>query len=359
MSETDSSRILDQLTTAVLVCDDALHVTYMNAAAQMLFEINQERVMGEPISALIPGPASFLESISSALQEQQSITIREASVRFRPTKQDVLVDCTVTPIDKGGEHEGCLLEFAELNRLRRLVRDSYWHEHSDASRAVLGGIAHEIKNPLGGLRGAAQLLERQLDTAELRDYTQVIVREADRLTNLINRMTGPASSVSREPVNVHDVLEHVLTLVMAEGFERVHFRRDYDPSMPAVACVRESLIQAVINIVRNAMQAMSGDGEFKVITRVAHQITIRQQRHRRVARIDFVDSGPGIPQHIADTVFYPMVTGRAEGTGLGLSITQDIIDRMDGLIELDSKPGSTRFTLYLPFYHDVNEAGCR
>jgi len=357
MSTCEGARILDQLTTAVVVCDGAWHLKYLNAAAEMLFEINQQRIIGKPISALITGPAAFLNSVRSAIAELQSITIREVDIQLSQSRQQTKIDCAATPLQNNGSQTGSLLEITPIDRLSKVVRDSAWHDRSNANRAVIRGIAHEIKNPLGGLRGAAQLLERELNDNELREYTSVIVHEVDRLTNLVNRMTGPVKQLNIQAINIHDVLEHVRTLVLAEGIQATRYRRDYDPTLPEVAGNRESLIQAVFNIARNAMEAMAGRGEFTVRTRVAYQITIRGNRHRHVARIDFIDDGPGIPYRIADTLFYPMVTGRADGTGLGLSITQDIVDRLDGLIEFESEPGNTRFTLYLPFFTDQRKAG--
>jgi two-component system nitrogen regulation sensor histidine kinase GlnL len=213
---------------------------------------------------------------------------------------------------------------------------------------MVRGLAHEIKNPLGGLRGAAQLLERELDSEELKEYTRIIIGEADRLRQLVNRMLGPNSRPNRSLVNIHHVLEHVRSLVKAEADSRLVVTRDYDPSIPELEADRDLLIQAVLNVVRNAVQAISACGEIILRTRAQRQFTIGHSRHRLVLRVDVIDNGPGIAPNISETVFFPMVTGRPDGTGLGLSIAQSLVNLHNGVIECESKPGRTQFTILLP-----------
>jgi len=241
------------------------------------------------------------------------------------------------------------LEFTQVDRFLRLAREETRLDSRAANREVLRGIAHEIKNPLGGLRGAAQLLDRELKERDTREYTRIIIHEADRLTNLVDRMMGSYRPLQPVPVNIHQVLEHVRKLVLVEGNDNIDFERDYDPSLPDVLGDHEQLIQAVLNIVRNAVEALSPDGgTITLATRIERSVYLGQRRHRQVARIDLTDNGPGIPKHLQDKIFYPMVTGRAEGSGLGLSIAHDIIDRHNGLISVLSEPGHTCFTLQLP-----------
>jgi len=218
---------------------------------------------------------------------------------------------------------------------------------------LVRGLAHEIKNPLGGIRGAAQLLARQLPEESLRDYTNVIIEEADRLRNLVDRMLGSNKLPSLAMTNIHEVLERVCSLVEAESQGCITLARDYDPSLPDVLIDREQMIQAVLNIVRNAMQAISSQNELRLgrITlrsRALRQFTIGHVRHRLVARVEIIDNGPGIPAELQDTLFYPMVSGRPDGTGLGLAITQNIISQHQGLIECESHAGHTAFSIYLP-----------
>ena len=215
------------------------------------------------------------------------------------------------------------------------------------------GLAHEIKNPLGGIRGAAQLLSRELHEPSLRDYTDVIIEEADRLRNLVDRMLGSNKLPSLSMTNIHEVLERVCSLVDLESQGRITLVRDYDPSIPDVLIDREQMIQAVLNIVRNAMQALASQndlhlGRITLRTRTLRQFTIGHTRHRLVCKVEIIDNGPGIPPELQDTIFYPMVSGRADGTGLGLAITQNIISQHQGLIECESHPGHTVFALFLP-----------
>jgi two-component system, NtrC family, nitrogen regulation sensor histidine kinase GlnL len=213
---------------------------------------------------------------------------------------------------------------------------------------VLRGLAHEVKNPLGGLRGAAQLLERELSDKQLKEYTRIIVHEADRLRNLVDRVMGGYTPLNKRPVNVHEVLEHVRKLVLVETPVGLTVRCDYDPSLPTLQADAEQLIQAALNILRNSVQALGGKGTVVIRTRIERSFTIGHTHHRLALRVDIEDNGPGIPAELLDKIFYPMVTGRADGTGLGLSIAQDIVARHGGLIECASQPGRTLFTLYLP-----------
>ena len=217
-------------------------------------------------------------------------------------------------------------------------------------RSLVRGLAHEIKNPLGGLRGAAQLLERQLPSEELKEFTQVIIGEADRLQNLLDRMLGPNTPPNMRMINIHSVLERVRTLVEAENasLPGIELERDYDPSIPDVYGDAEQLIQVVLNLVRNAIQALGQEGRIVLRTRTQRQVTLGQKVHRLVLRVDIVDNGPGIPEPLQNDIFYPMVTGRADGTGLGLPIAQSVINHHGGLIECASRPGETVFTIYLP-----------
>jgi two-component system nitrogen regulation sensor histidine kinase GlnL len=209
-------------------------------------------------------------------------------------------------------------------------------------------LAHEVKNPLGGLRGAAQLLERELPDEGLKEYTNIIIGEADRLRNLVNRMLGPNTLPQRSRLNIHEVIEHVRQLMQVEVPDTVRFNTDYDPSIPEVSADRDQLIQALLNIVRNAVQALENKGSITLRTRTLRQFTIGHTRHKLVCQVDIIDDGPGIPEHTLETIFFPMVTTRAEGTGLGLSIAQSLIQQHDGIILCESQPGKTIFSVLLP-----------
>lgn len=343
-------QILDHMQTAVVVCDRTLHLTWLNAAAEQLLRTSVDRARGQPAQALFLRAEDLVDTLADALSAQQHLTRRDVSLRVGPTEEDITVDCTATPLtlESGGE-DALLVELNALDRLKRLAREGAWLDVHTANQKVMRGLAHEVKNPLGGLRGAAQLLERQLPQEELREYTGIIISEADRLGNLVDRMAGPTQVFAPAALNIHRVTERVRTLLLADSATQVRIARDYDPSIPDLHGEEPLLIQAVLNLVKNAMEAVDGDGNVTLRTRIDRQITIGQVRHRHVLRLDVIDDGPGIDPDIADTIFYPMVTGRAQGTGLGLSITQDIVSRHGGLMEFVSQPGETRFSIYLPF----------
>jgi two-component system nitrogen regulation sensor histidine kinase GlnL len=257
------------------------------------------------------------------------------------------VDYSVTPIIEAGVMQGLLVEMNQVDRQLRIAHEEHLLDQQQIARALVRGLAHEIKNPLGGLRGAAQLLERELPDAALREYTRIIIGEADRLQGLVNRMLGPNSRLNLRPVSIHEALEHVRALIQAEA-PALSLQRDYDPSLPDLSADRDMLVQALLNVIRNAVEAVEGRGQITLRTRSARQILIGKRRHRLVARIEVVDTGPGIPADLLEHIFYPMITGKAQGTGLGLSIAQSIINQHGGLIECQSQPGHTVFTLTLP-----------
>jgi len=249
-----------------------------------------------------------------------------------------------------------VIELSDATPWRQIDREHALISQRDASRRMIRQLAHEIRNPLGGLRGAAQLLERELPTPELREFTGIIIREADRLTSLTDSLLGPVRRPQRQPVNVHEVLERVVALIAGERPEGVKLIRDYDPSLPALSADPDQLIQALLNIARNALQAIGSDGYVLFRTRARTNFPIGADRHKLVLSIDIEDNGPGVPPDLAASIFYPLVTGRPDGTGLGLPISQDLVSRHGGLIEYQSRPGKTIFTVHLPFSAPAAEA---
>ncbi|RRQ21993.1 nitrogen regulation protein NR(II) [Thiohalobacter thiocyanaticus] len=339
--------ILDNITTAILVVDPELRVEYMNPAAEMLLAQSAGHATGHSLPELMPASGALLDRVREALDENRTYTERELVLTLHQGSE-VTVDCTLSPRQDGGPPAQVLIELIQVDRHLRISREENLLEQSQAMRQLVRGLAHEIKNPLGGLRGAAQLLERELESEELKEYTRIIIGEADRLRALVNRMLGPHNLPQKRLSNIHQILEHVRSLVIAESHREIEVERDYDPSIPDFDVDPEMLIQAILNIMRNAARAMEGHGTIRLRTRTLRQFTIGQRRHRLVLRLDVEDNGPGIPPELMETIFYPMVTGQAEGTGLGLSISQSLINLHGGLIECESTPGRTMFTVLLP-----------
>ncbi|MCE0778335.1 nitrogen regulation protein NR(II) [Pseudomonas sp. NMI542_15] len=351
ISDAQHRLLLDNLTTATLLLNAELRLEYMNPAAEMLLAVSGQRSHGQFISELFTESAEALSSLRQAVEQAHPFTKREAQLTSL-TGQTITVDYAVTPILNLGQTL-LLLEVHPRDRLLRITKEEAQLSKQETTKMLVRGLAHEIKNPLGGIRGAAQLLARELPEEGLRDYTNVIIEEADRLRNLVDRMLGSNKLPSLAMTNIHEVLERVCSLVDAESQGCITLVRDYDPSLPDVLIDREQMIQAVLNIVRNAMQAISSQNELRLgrITlrsRALRQFTIGHVRHRLVARVEIIDNGPGIPPELQDTLFYPMVSGRPDGTGLGLAITQNIISQHQGLIECESHAGHTAFSIYLP-----------
>ena len=340
--------ILDQQSTAVLAVSADLHILYLNQAAEALVEASGHRLLGEPLGRVFSDPATPEVTFTEALSVGQAFTKRGASARTI-SGATVSVDYTVTPMLDRNPPE-LLIEISPLDRLLRINRDDHHVSVQATTRKLVRGLAHEIKNPLGGIRGAAQLLHRELETERQRDYTRIIIEEADRLRNLVDRMLGPSQMPRLVPVNVHQALERVVLLLQAEAPGQIRFIRDYDPSLPEIEADLEQLIQALLNIVRNAQQALekTPSPEIRLTSRIIRQFTIGTTRHRLVLRLDIADNGPGIPPDLFDRMYYPMISGRADGSGLGLSIAQSIVSQHGGLIECETKPGATTFSIYLP-----------
>jgi two-component system nitrogen regulation sensor histidine kinase GlnL len=253
--------------------------------------------------------------------------------------------------------QALLIEISDATQHQRITRKAAMLTQIGGSRAMIRQLAHEIKNPLGGIRGAAQLLDRQLTDVSMREYTSVIISEVDRLASLVDALLGPGHAPRKEAVNIHELLQHVGHLLAAASPPSVSIERDYDPSLPALRLDRNQIIQAMLNLGRNATQAIGQSGRIVLRTRALTNVSIGTRRHRLVASVQFEDDGPGVPDHLRETLFYPLVTGRADGTGLGLAVAQDLVSRHEGLIEFASRPGRTIFTILLPFTHsaDVGE----
>ncbi|WP_108447286.1 nitrogen regulation protein NR(II) [Halomonas denitrificans] len=339
-------RLMEHLTTAVLLLDGELRLRWMNPAAEALLALSLSRLQGQPLPALVEGEEDLGGLLAKARDEFHPFTQREARL-IRPTGEPLTVDYTVTPL---GPDE-LLLEMEPRDRLLRISREEALQTRQETIKVLARGLAHEVKNPLGGIRGAAQLLERDLDDPGLQEFTRIIIEEVDRLRDLVDSMLGPNRLVRHEPLNIHKVLERVRALLIVEH-PAVRIERDYDPSLPELSGDESQMIQALLNVARNAVEAMTEaetpSPRLTLRTRARRQFTLGAERHRLVCEVAIIDNGPGIPEALRETLFYPMVSGRAEGSGLGLSIAQSILHQHQGLIECDSHPGHTQFRLLIP-----------
>lgn len=341
-------RVLEGMSTVVLLFDAELNLDYINPAGEMLFEQSARHMVGLPFVEIVQNRDEILASkLIDEIKSGQSFTRHEVTLIISFEK-DVTANLTISSLTDSADKTEYLLEIIPVERWLRISRDEQRAEQQEVTQEILRGLAHEIKNPLGGLRGAAQLLERELPSPDLKEYTNVIISEADRLQALVNRILGPAGLPKLKDINIHEVIELVRSLIKIEVKDGITLHRDYDPSVPDVKADRDMLIQALLNIARNACEALGDKGNLTLRTRVVRKYTIGLQRHKLVACIEVIDDGPGIPADIREKIFFPMVTGRAEGTGLGLSISQSLIQQHDGLIECNSEPGNTVFTVILP-----------
>jgi two-component system nitrogen regulation sensor histidine kinase GlnL len=325
------------------VLDEALLIAQMNTAAETLLGVSMRRVTGRAIGELMHPSADLVALCRRALATGLTFSLRELTARVGD--HEVVLDCRAAPL----EHDRfLLLELFDTGRDRKVRRDEALVAQQQLSRRIIRQLAHEVKNPLGGLRGAAQLLERQLPDPELRAYTRVIIEEADRLASLVDGILRAGGAPKVEELNLHRITEHVAQLIEAEKPAGVEVVRDYDPSLPPLQADRNQLIQAFLNIARNAMQAVGANGRVIFRTRALSNFTLGAEQHRLVLSAEVEDNGPGIPEDLKETIFYPLVTGKPTGTGLGLTIAQDLVGRHGGLIEFTSQPGRTVFQLRLP-----------
>ena len=340
--------ILSSQVTALVLFDHNLHILYMNAAAEMLLSVSSRMVLGQPMDHLLRCPQDPLaQHIKTVTQSNQPLTEREVVLTL-PDGQAITVDCALVPVESD-EHQGMVLaEIKRVDRQLRLTREEQLISQNLATRDLIRGLAHEIKNPLGGVRGAAQLLAMELEGTELAEYTSIIIEEVDRLKSLVDQMLGSRQLPVKRSINIHHILERVCSIIEADPSHGTVIQRDYDPSIPDLQGDADQLIQAILNIVQNAVQATGSEGHILLQTRILRQFTLANTRHRLVVQLNIVDDGPGIPVDLQERVFYPMVSGKSEGTGLGLSLAQSLINRHGGLIEFTSEPGKTVFTIYLP-----------
>jgi two-component system nitrogen regulation sensor histidine kinase GlnL len=372
---------LDLLATAIVIVDRELIVRYANPAAENLFELSSKSFLGHTITETFED-GTLDAAIEYARSNNSSYTEHDLKIGA-PGRGKLHLSCTISPVEfegwvvgwrgradslvgqppVGGERamapapasgrsanvsQGLILEFRHIEQQLKIAREERLLDQSQANRELIRNLAHEIKNPLGGIRGAAQLLDRELGRPNLHEYTQVIMKEADRLQSLMDRLLTPHRLPQPGPLNIHEVLERVRSLILAEYPRGVAIRRDYDTSVPLLKGDKEQMIQVVLNVVRNAAQAMNGNGQITLKTRVARQVTLARKRYKHALELQIDDTGPGIPEDIRERIFHPLVSGREGGSGLGLTLAQTFVTQHGGTITFESQPSRTTFTLLLP-----------
>ncbi|MGP1630109.1 MAG: nitrogen regulation protein NR(II) [Giesbergeria sp.] len=333
---------------AVLHADGTVEV--VNAALEQTLGLSRRTLAGSDFSQHFTDP-SLIQAALAGTQSHDFAAVRFEAVLRRLHQEELAVHVHLA---FGDSREQLLVELWPLEQQARQDREERLLEQAQAHKELIRNLAHEIKNPLGGIRGAAQLLALELQSAELAEYTDVIVHEADRLQILVDRLLAP----HRHPhevgdVNIHEVCERVRSLVLAEHPAGLVIERDYDTSIPEFRGDRAKLIQAVLNIVQNAAQALApriakGDACITLRTRVARQITFGRQRYKLALELHVIDNGPGVPDAILDRIFYPLVSGRDGGSGLGLTLAQTFVQQHHGLVECESVPGRTDFRILIP-----------
>ena len=349
----DAARILHGLTTAVVVMDAGLVVTGFNSAAENLLGVSRRLAVGRSLDKFFVPANDVVALCARAVKTGITCGTRDLAVRVGGRK--TRMNCRAAPLEGLGGR--LILELFDTDRDRQVRREAELAAQRRASRRIVQQLAHEVKNPLGGLRGAAQLLARQLPDPRLNVYTDVIIEEADRLAALVDTILRAGGPPKTSVFSLHEVTEHVAKLIDAEKPPGVKLRRDYDPSLPPTRADRDQLIQAYLNLAKNALQAVGKEGRLVFRTRALSNFSIGGKRYRLVLSAEVEDSGPGIPDEMGGAIFFPLITGRSTGSGLGLTIAQDLVNRNGGLVEFESVPGATVFQMRLPVAGDAARAG--
>jgi two-component system nitrogen regulation sensor histidine kinase GlnL len=344
-------RSFDLLSTAILIVGDAGNVVFANQAAEQLFGVSRRNLIGQPVARLFVDDGVAQRLLDEARANDLGAQRLLAELR-RPLNEPLSVQVTATVLMDAAAP--ILLELTEIEEQLKVSREEARLYQTEANRELLRNLAHEVKNPLGGIRGAAQLLEAELESPEQREYTGVIISEADRLQSLVDRLFAPHRAPRTvAQFNPHEVCERVRTVILAEFPRGLTIVRDYDASMPDCRGDKEQLIQALLNIVRNAAQVLGPQiaaqtAEIVLRTRVGRHVAIARRHVKLALDLHVIDNGPGIPEELRDRVFFPLVSGREGGSGLGLSLAQSFVQQNDGLIEFESRPGHTDFRILLP-----------
>lgn len=346
----DLHKLVHTMQTAIVVVDGSLNVRYINDSGLNILETGINQTIDKPFDDFFVSDSFKSERFEKALSQGEAFSESELQLCFKDGRS-MMVDLQATLLDQD-ESQYVLIEILPIDKQRKISQETQQYAQQMAARELIRGLAHEIKNPLGGIRGAAQLLGKELTDPAHNEFTQMIIDQADRLRALVDRLLGPNSLPQKRMCNLHEIIEKVRSVVAADLSYQIHIERDYDPSIPDVYADPDMLQQALLNIARNASQALkSAKIERPVIgfrTRIERQCVIKGKRHSLCAQISIVDNGPGVPKELKDTLFYPMVTSKRKGSGLGLSIAQTLADHHQGKIDVESFPGYTEFTLHIP-----------
>ena len=357
----DPKAIIESIATAILVTDTALRIVFANTASEQLLGMSQSKLLTLKLTDLIDKKQkNLLDSLSNSIKPNfQGFTASDIVISPEPHTQ-MRVDMNITSY--GGKGKGLVVEIKSIDYMQK-VNDNFQRRTQHlAACDLIRSLAHEIKNPLGGIRGAAQLLEMTYNSDDtLKEYTKVIIDQTDRLKNLVDKLLGPQRPNPQVDCNIHYIIEKVLSLESMETKGKIRFEKDYDPSLPEIKMDMDAIEQTLLNIISNAVQALN-DSEtvhpiVKIKTRAMAGMIINGIKYSMSIAIDITDNGPGIPENIRETIFYPMVTSKQDGNGLGLSIAQSIIERHNGTIDCESEKGKTTFRILLPLRKEKNKQG--
>jgi two-component system nitrogen regulation sensor histidine kinase GlnL len=361
MTLTDSSKpvkqILDTLNSTIMCLDRNWAISYINITGEELFSSSASSLLGKHFSQLFSQvePNTITKKLADFGTNSQAVTEHDAEITLANGKS-FSADYSFYQMEDPVSINNILVEIKPLDWQSHIATEQFTNLKKQAGLRFAQGMAHEIKNPLGGIRGAAQLLERELTDPQLKQYTEVITNEVDRLTALINNMLGPSNKLEKSSVNIHEVLEHIRRLVLAAELGRTNIKIDYDPSIPELQGDKRQLIQAILNIVQNAVQSIDKDGEITFKTRIGRRFTAGNITHPLVVQVDISDNGNGISSEIQDMIFLPMVTNKPEGSGLGLPIAQEIVSSHGGVVFFKSSRQGTTFSIILPLALVNNKA---
>lgn len=356
-SELSYDRLFESLNSAIILvnCDGVIE--RVNIAAETIFSQSRRYLVGKNLSTLIPS-STVMDCLEDCFLENSQYTLRE--IELTVLGSESLVDMTLSCVNHDSQAAASvIIEINSINRISRFMREKNQLERQQSFRLMMRGLAHEIKNPLGGIRGAAQLLDREIHEPSHKDLTDILIKEADRLTRLVDRVMGSREQLKPTELNIHEVLEHVIHLVSVKAKDQIIVNRFYDPALPEIKVDKEQMIQAVLNIVGNAIEAQVNQGSavLGLVTQFERFVTINREMHRQVLKIQIWDEGPGVAEEMREIIFDPLISGRPDGTGLGLSITQEIIQRHKGVVQLEEFEGKTCFSIYLPYLENDASVG--